>query len=342
MHTTNPSLMHCQAPDNICGSSNSNHDITLNAYFAEWERRRHGTVKPSTERRCFSNFRNNISPTLGKLRLSSISRRDIAELKQLLLWRGLKESTINMNLATLHTILASAVLDDMIAANPCSSVSTLRCNFTPARETIHRALSDDELTAFFAAGQNFMHLPALKLLLYTGMRAGEACALKWSDVDIDREIIHIRHTVSLSKAGYCLLTPKTKTSRRDIPVTPLIRQLLNEQRKYFFFRYGDAVNASDAFVFPSCRGGFITPTTLNITIIRILKKLSAGGIMIEHFSSHAFRDTFATKAIEAGMKPETLQGILGHDNIMLTMNLYYHLSEEKKRREMQMVQYPEL
>lgn len=315
--------------------------ITLDSYFIDWEQRRRGTVKASTERRCFSNYHNNISPALGTRHLPSISRRDITNLQQALFQRGLKPSTINMNMATLHTILRAAVLDGIIAVNPCDGVVTLKCNFTPARENIHRALTDDELFLFFNAGQNFTHLPALKLMLLTGMRAGEACALTWNDVDIDNEILRVRHTVSLSKDGYCLLTPKTSASRRDIPLTPQIKLFLSEQRSVVSFPDKNSVNASDAFVFPSREGGFITPSTLNITIIRILDRLAASGTIIDHFSSHAFRDTFATRAIEAGMKPETLQRILGHSNIMLTMNLYYHLSDEKKRREMQLIQYPD-
>ena len=343
-------FQHDSALNTVFNTAASNSDVafstgsgtvTLNSYFTEWEQRRRGTVKPSTERRCFSNYHNNISPALGMRHLTSISRRDITGLQQALFQRGLKPSTINMNMATLHTIMRAAVLDGFISVNPCDGVVTIRCDFTPARENIHRALKDDELFLFFNAGQNFTHLPALKLMLLTGMRAGEACALTWGDIDIDNEILRVRHTVSLSKAGYCLLTPKTVASRRDIPLTPRIKLLLSEQRCTVSFSDKNSVNASDSFVFPSRDGSFITPSTLNITIIRILDKLAASGTIVDHFSSHAFRDTFATRAIEAGMKPETLQRILGHSNIMLTMNLYYHLSDEKKRREMQLIQYPD-
>ena len=316
-------------------------NITLDSYFPEWESARRGTVKPSTERRCYLNYYNNISPVLGSLSISSIDRRKISKLQHKLYLKGMRESTVNMIIATLHRILSSAVLDELVPKNACTGVASLRPTGLEARDTIHRALSDDELSAFFNMGAKYTYILTLKLLLLTGMRAGEACALAWRDIDLENGIISIRKTVSLAKGGYCLLTPKTKTSRRDIPMNPQIVELLKEQERRSFPHPDGRISFPDYFVFQNQRGGFITPTTLNITIIRILDKLSLIGYPIEHFSSHAFRDTFATRAVEAGMKPETLQGILGHNNIMLTMNQYYHLSEEKKRREMQLVNYPD-
>ena len=77
------------------------------------------------------------------------------------------------------------------------------------------------------------------------------------------------------------------------------------------------------------------PTSKEISIIALFVEVNK----IDDFSSHAFRDTFATKAIEAGMKPETLQYILGHADIKMTMNLYYHLTDDKKVQEMNIVDY---
>lgn len=316
-----------------------NNNITLNTYFFEWENRRKGTVKPSTERRCFSNFSKNISPYLGHKRLRSLERRDIFRLQRILKERGLKESTINMNLATLHNIIKGAVLDEIISKNICNGISTLKSSDKEACETIHRALSDAELIPFFRAGQNFYYCRALMLMSMSGMRAGEACALLESDIDTASGVIHITKTVTLSKTGYVIQTPKTKTSKRDIPINPQIKAVLDEQLLVNRKRPVGFVNTG-GYLFPTPEGGFPTPTSFNITISRILDKLRKEGIMIEHFSSHAFRDTFATRAIEAGMKPETLQGILGHKSIGITMNLYYHLSEDKKKAEMQLIELP--
>ena len=316
-----------------------NNNITLDTYFSEWEARRTGTVKPSTERRCYSNFIKNISPYIGQKRLRSLDRRDIFKLQQALKERGLKESTINMNLATLHNIIKGAVLDEIIPKNVCSSISTLKFSGKEARETIHRALKDDELIPFFEAARGFYYYRALKLMSLSGMRAGEVCALLESDIDLSAGIIHITKTITLSKKGYVIQTPKTKTSKRDIPINAQLKEVIKEQLKYNKNRPA-AFSDTIGYLFPNPDGGFSTPTSLNITISRILDKLRRDGIDIEHFSSHAFRDTFATRAIEAGMKPETLQGILGHKNIGMTMNLYYHLSEEKKKTEMQMIRLP--
>ncbi len=60
-------------------------------------------------------------------------------------------------------------------------------------------------------------------------------------------------------------------------------------------------------------------------------------IGIKHFSMHVLRHTFATRCIEAGMMPKTLQKILGHSNIGITMNLYVHITEEEKQKEINLV-----
>ena len=76
---------------------------------------------------------------------------------------------------------------------------------------------------------------------------------------------------------------------------------------------------------------------LNREIDRILKRLEAQGIIIEHFTMHAFRDTFATRAIENNMNPRMLQSILGHKDYGMTMNLYCHTLPETLIEEMNKV-----
>ena len=83
------------------------------------------------------------------------------------------------------------------------------------------------------------------------------------------------------------------------------------------------------FIFVNRNGVLTKNTTYDSHIRKIAAK--AG---IETFSMHTFRHTFATRCIEAGMKPKTLQQILGHSNINITMNLYVHVTDDEKKREM--------
>ena len=85
-------------------------------------------------------------------------------------------------------------------------------------------------------------------------------------------------------------------------------------------------------LFRSPRGGLLSDTAVNQDIARICK--AAG---VQKFTAHAFRDTFATRCVESGMQPKTLQEILGHTDIAMTMNLYAHVMEETKVSQMQAV-----
>ena len=80
--------------------------------------------------------------------------------------------------------------------------------------------------------------------------------------------------------------------------------------------------ADEGYVFRSKSGGIVRESVVNRNITAIC--LRAG---IDRFTAHAFRDTFATRALESGMKPKTLQEILGHSDIGMTMNLYAHVME---------------
>ena len=314
-------------------------DITLDEYYDIWKNRRMGTIKPSTHRNDESIYINNIKDRLGNKKLRDITRNDVFKLQSSLTAKGLNASTNNLVLVVLKCIMKSAVMDDIIIKSPCNGVKQLRSSEPEARNTVHRALTEEELSVFFEHATNSMYYNLLRFMLMTGVRAGEACALQWKDVDWDNGVLHITKTFSLTQNGYIVNSPKTKTSKRDIPINKPIREILHDQ-SHLGIGLGFPTNKNN-FVFNNRRGEFIRPCTANNAINSALSNCARAGKPIEKFSSHAFRDTFATRAIEAGMKPETLQGILGHADISLTMNLYYHLSEEKKREEMNLIEYPQ-
>ena len=307
--------------------------ITLNEYYDIWSNRREGVVKGSTLLRHDGLYNNQIRPLLGYKKINKISRADIYSVQSKLLERGLHTATINDIVALIKEILGCAILDELIYKNPCNGVKPLKRVMPEARETIHRALTDNELNVFFENSKNSIYANLFRFMLLTGVRAGEACALQWKDIDLDKKLIYISKTVAFSKHGHTIHTPKTKKSKRIIPINRSIFELLESQKLI-----SNYILESD-YVFPNKQGGYSYPTCVNNTIKRCLNKCIIDDNKIDDFSSHAFRDTFATKAIEAGMKPETLQYILGHADIKMTMNLYYHLTDDKKVQEMNIVDY---
>ncbi len=122
---------------------------------------------------------------------------------------------------------------------------------------------------------------------------------------------------------------------RDIPVTTEIISIIEAQRK-INREYSNVVSI-DEYVFHLPEGTPISRERVQSEIDRVLKKINETGGHIERFTSHCFRHTFATRAIEAGMQPQTLKTILGHSSLSMTMDLYSHVLPNTRAEEMQKV-----
>ena len=167
----------------------------------------------------------------------------------------------------------------------------------------------------------------IMLALYTGMRLGEICALKWEDIDLEHKIIHVRHTISRiknqdpsvdAKTVLILDTPKTKTSRRDIPISSKL------------FRFLDMAHRNECNYVISGDTNFMSPRTFEY---RFQKKLDCCGVPRINF--HGLRHTFATRCIERGVDIKSLSEILGHANVGITLNTYVHSSMDQKRKQIE-------
>lgn len=322
------------------GLYTSNRNITLSEYFKEWQAQRKGIVKPSTAMVTEGKFRNHIEPVFGSVRIQKIEKRQIILFQQKLSETH-KPVTVNTIMATLSAILKGAVEDEIILKNPAASVKRLRTDGqVKATETIHRALTLEEQKAFLEESRSEWLAEFYSFSLCTGMRIGEIGALQWSDIDYINGVIHVTKTVIPNlkdkKGNVLILTPKSKTSVRDIPLNDLIKGVLRLQKEKMTAVYGEQSLADR--IFCGGYGGIITPANVSINIDLVLRRLNDKGIQMEHFSHHAFRDTFATRYIEAGGNMQTLKQILGHASLAMTMDLYAHVLPSTKKAEMEQIQ----
>lgn len=322
------------------GTYQRNDTITLNSYFDEWLKRRKGEVKENTLYHYSSVYDKHIRLTaLGECKVSKIERRQLIDFRNALAEK-VSVHIAKTALKLIHAVLKAATIDGIINANPAESIPHLKpdANEKPARDTIHRALTEWELSAFFKfAPESTIYTDIFKLQLITGMRAGEACALKWSDIDTEAGKIHVQRTVSRDSNGKAILTtPKTVKSKRDIPINTQIADFLKEIKDLQTAIKGNISNIEN-LVFSQNDGKVICPGYLNTGIKATLYKAEREGYHIEPFGSHAFRDTFATLAIKGGMKPNTLKEILGHASLAMTMDLYAHVMDDTKAEEMGLV-----
>ena len=171
---------------------------------------------------------------------------------------------------------------------------------------------------------------AVIVTMFTGIRLGEACGLKFSDIDLDEGVIHIQRTcVSVTKEiqrmyhpdeecpkGTCLQAPNSAASDRFIPIIPPLRRLLRDYANVYPGNY---------FV-STLKTQPLNTIVLRKQFIRICKE--AG---VTYIGYHSLRHTFATQMIEKGVDVKTVSSILGHSGVEMTMDVYCHPSDNTKR-----------
>lgn len=163
------------------------------------------------------------------------------------------------------------------------------------------------------------------LSLFTGLRRGEAIALKWDDIDFEKKTISI--TKSYDSIGHKITAPKTKGSVRTIPMVPAVEKLLTnhkiEQNKTRL-KFGPYYNNQN-FVFASEKGDPLAPATVLANTKRIGRRAGIYDLIF-----HDFRKTFATRNYEKNPDFKTLAAILGHSKISTTADIYTQVSDDKK------------
>ena len=162
------------------------------------------------------------------------------------------------------------------------------------------------------------------IAFHTGLRIGELCGLRWEDVDFSERIIHIRRTFERihepgKKAKLVFQTPKTRHSRRDVPIprhlSALLKKLSSVARPDYYI-----ISGSDKPIEPRTYRDYynrLIPGKVGLT--RVLK-------------FHSIRHTFASMLITGGQDVKTVSELLGHSNAGITLNIYAHSNETSKRR----------
>ena len=319
------------------GIYNANDNITLNQYFKEWITQKEMSVKPATILMYQSTYNNHIKPILGRYKIKKIERRQIVSMINDVVKSGKLGAAAYVR-RTIVSILNSAMADEIISRNVAANVKSVRSDKPPARETIHREITDQELEAVFHFLKNTIHYNACRFMLYTGVRVGECCGLQWKDIDRKHGIIHIRRTATRDLKARNVLgdSTKTKKSRRDIPMNKDVSAVIEEQWELYINTH-DCISLCD-YVFPSRSGTLANGSAIGQTLTQAEKKARAHGFNIPYFSVHAFRDTFASRAVRAGISPNTLKELLGHSSLAMTMDLYAHVNQEDKIEGMKKLQ----
>lgn len=159
--------------------------------------------------------------------------------------------------------------------------------------------------------------------MYTGLRIGEICALKWENFDFDNKCIKITHTLQRvyedkKNTRVIIDNPKTKKSYRSIPIAKVLYEKLKPLSKQF---------TKDSFILTGEEERYVEPLGYRYTYKKILKDCK-----VAYKKYHILRHTFATRCIGVGMDVKSLSEILGHASVSVTLNIYVHSSFETKNK----------
>lgn len=291
--------------------------LKLNDLISEWLFINRDRLKKSSYSKYCSIYENHLRDELGKClvcNLSPVQIRQFVDIKQN---EGLSNSTINGILVFIHTCLKYA--------HRQYGLQLIDIIYLKQSRTEMRVLSPKEqnrLVEYLLADMDIYKMGVL-LALYTGIRVGELCAIKWAD--IEDGILRINKTMQRISKGkgqgteIVIGEPKSATSNRMIPLPSFIVPIIEEFRRPddYYLLYVD--NAKE----------FTEPRVMQYRFNKYIKEL---GLPKANF--HCLRHTFTTACIRRNFDVRSLSEVLGHSNVAITLNRYAHSSISVKTANM--------
>lgn len=294
--------------------------------LAAWLQSARINVKESTYMRYKHLIDRHIIPILGKYPVNKMSSQLVERFVDDKLKNGRLDGGGGLSPKTVTdiiTIIKSSM--DYASYNGFAVACNLSKLSVKKNEKEMRVLTIQEqksLTSVLLSETDLTKLGVL-LSLYTGIRIGELCALRWENLSIDSKTLKVRETMQRipsteicekAKTRVVITEPKSKCSNRDIPLPDFLLDIVKEHQA-----------SPKSFVLTGERNSFIEPRTMQNRFRRYVEE---SGITKTNY--HALRHTFATRCVEAGFEIKSLSEILGHANVNITLNRYVHSSFDLK------------
>jgi integrase len=257
--------------------------------------------------------------TLDKIRPSDVERF-VLELQS-----HKAPSTVRQTYTVLRAILDAAARDQLIASNPAAKVQRPG---VPRQEA--KSISPEELETLLAMRDESDRLGVLfRLLAWTGLRRGEALALRWADVNLSKGLLRVSRTLGRVDGRLQVSEPKTAKSRRPVPLTaPVVTMLsAHRERQRFERSAAGSAYADNDLVFATEVGGYLDPRNTLRAFAATVKR--AG--LPEGIGLHTLRHTAASTMLANGAPVKIVSEVLGHSSIAITGDVYGHVSTEDAR-----------
>lgn len=302
--------------------SENNKKILLSELSNRWLEFKRGDIKESTYIKYRNIILNQIKPRFGNIYINSIRSEDLQKFALSLKSGALSNKSIRDILAVLSAIFKYAekvglCADKLHIGDLYPKTEKKQIRVLPADERIH--------LEHYLLKSNDPAKYGILLALYSGMRIGEICALKWNNIDLKSGTISVCQTLqrlqdreNKGKTKILISEPKSQSSKRAIPIPAFLTELLEKIKPQ-----------SPCAFFLTGYKSFMEPKTLENKFKKCLKECD-----IPYVNFHTLRHTFATRCVEVGFDMKSLSEILGHASVGTTLNIYAHPTLEYKRNNM--------
>ena len=328
--------------------------VTVNDVFELWCDLKRG-LKDNTFQNYKYMYNMFVRPSFGKLRIASVKKSDVKRFYNTLAdEKILTIATIDNVHTVLHQVFDLAVDDNYIRSNPTDHMlKELKQshNFETEKRKALTIAEQHLIVDFLKKHPQYNHwYPVFAVMLGTGMRVGEIVGLRWCDIDLEKGIISVNHTLVYYNHGdgkgcsFSINTPKTRAGERTIPMLDFVKEAFLLEKKYqeeTGLHCKATVDCYTDFIFVNRFGDVQHQGTLNKAIRRIIRDCNDevllrgedDPVLLPKFSCHSLRHTFTTRLCESGVNVKVIQDVLGHADISTTMDIYVDVTKDMKQKE---------
>ena len=324
--------------------------VTVNDVFELWCDLKRG-LKDNTFQNYKYMYNMFVRPSFGKLRIASVKKSDVKRFYNTLAdEKILTIATIDNVHTVLHQVFDLAVDDNYIRSNPTDHMlKELKQshNFETEKRKALTIAEQQLFVDFLKKHPQYNHwYPVFAVMLGTGMRVGEIVGLRWCDIDLEKGIISVNHTLVYYNHGdgkgcsFSINTPKTRAGERTIPMLDFVKEAFLLEKKYqeeTGLHCKATVDCYTDFIFVNRFGDVQHQGTLNKAIRRIIRDCNDevllrgedDPVLLPKFSCHSLRHTFTTRLCESGVNVKVIQDVLGHADISTTMDIYVDMKQKE-------------
>lgn len=331
----------------------SRSDMTLNQLFQMYMDNK-TDLRESTRCNYISVWNNGLKDSvLGNMKIAQIRQIHIRSFYSELVKKGLSANMVKLYHNLIYPALELAVDSDIIRKNPAKDAKK-GIGGTKKERTAMTIAEQGKLLDFIKGSDRYrIYYPMMVFALSTALRVGELTGLRWSDVDLKENIIHIRQQLIYRNLGdgcrFHVQDLKTEAGRRDIPLTASARKSLIKQKELSLVlgtKQRKEIDGITDFVFLNSLGNPYAANAVNFMLKNVVEAYNRSERatadredremkLLPHISAHILRHTACTRLAESGIDPKTLQYIMGHSSIAVTMDIYNHVDTARVKNEME-------